>query len=433
MAFGFPRQIPFIVTTEACERLSYYGMLSVLTLYLKNDLALGEDGSKTLVHLFKMAVYFLPLAGAWLADRWLGRYRTILSLALFYCLGHGALAIFEGSREGVLVGLTLIALGAGGIKPCVSAFVGDQFDEARPDLLPRVYGLFYWAINLGALFGFALIPLIRDHGGYRWAFGVPGLFMGLATLVFWAGSGLYRKKAPQRTLAAGGESADAARDKWRVVGRVALVLAPVPVFWALFDQINTSWVLQGSRMTPFDLFGYKVDAERMQSVSALLVLFWVPVLTLGVYPLAERLGWRATPLRRMGAGMAFAALSFGICAWFQQRLEAGATLSLAWQVLPYTVLELGEVLLSASGLEFAYAQAPASLKSVVMSLWLLTTAVGNFLVAVITTVNARLVHADGVHEFLFYAVLMLAVAGLFAVLASRYRAPQPAAAASANR
>ncbi len=129
----------------------------------------------------------------------------------------------------------------------------------------------------------------------------------------------------------------------------------------------------------------------MQSVSALLVLIWVPVLTLGAYPLAERLGWRATPLRRMGVGMAFAALSFVICAWFQQRLEAGATLSLAWQVLPYTVLELGEVLLSASGLEFAYAQAPASLKSVVMSLWLLTTAVGNFLVAAITTINARFV------------------------------------------
>ncbi len=425
MAAGFPRQIPFIVTTEACERLSYYGMLSVLTLYLKNELALGEDGSKTLVHLFKMAVYFLPLAGAWLADRWLGRYRTILSLALFYCLGHGALALFEGSRAGVLLGLTLIALGAGGIKPCVSAFVGDQFDATRPDLLPKIYGLFYWAINLGALFGFALIPLIRDHGGYRWAFGVPGLFMGLATLVFWAGSGRYVRKAPLGAGSPAGAGSAGRRETWRIVGRVALVLVPVPVFWALFDQINTSWVLQGTHMTPFELLGYRVDAERMQSVSALLVLIWVPVLTLGVYPLAERLGWRATPLRRMGAGMVFAALSFVICAWFQQRLEAGTKLSLAWQVLPYTVLELGEVLLSASGLEFAYAQAPVALKSVVMSLWLLTTAVGNFLVAVITTVNARFVHADGVHEFLFYAALMLAVAGFFAVIASRYRATQP--------
>ena len=418
---AFPRQIPFIVTTEACERFSYYGMLSVLMLYLKNDLALGADDAKSVVHLFKMAVYFLPLVGAWIADRWLGRYRTIMSLALFYCLGHGALALFEGSRAGVFTGLALIAIGAGGIKPCVSAFIGDQFDAAQQGLLPRVYGLFYWAINLGALFGFALIPLIRDHHGYAWAFGVPGIFMALATLVFRAGARRYIKAPPAVASPPTPDSGPARAARWRVVGRVALVLLPVPVFWALFDQINSSWVLQGERMTPFVLWGYKVDAERIQSVSALLVLIWVPVLTLGVYPALERLGVRATPLRRMGVGMVFGALSFVICAWLQRRIEGGQTLTLAWQIVPYIVLELGEVLLSASGLEFAYAQAPATLKSTVMSLWLLTTAVGNFLVAVITAVNARFVHATGAAEFLFYAGLMLAVAAVFAVIASRYR------------
>lgn len=424
MSSRFPRQIPFIVTTEACERFSYYGMLSVLTLYLKNDLALGADDAKSAVHVFKMAVYFLPLAGAWLADRWLGRYRTIMSLALFYCLGHGALALFEGSRAGVFTGLALIAIGAGGIKPCVSAFVGDQFDATQQGLLPKVYGLFYWAINLGALFGFALIPLLRDHYGFAWAFGVPGIFMGLATLVFWAGSRRYVKAAPSvRTEESPDESRLAGRDKWRVVGRVALVLLPVPVFWALFDQINSSWVLQGDRMAPFAVLGYKVDAERIQSVSALLVLIWVPVLTLGVYPLCERWGIRATPLRRMGTGMVFGALSFVICAWLQQRIEGGERLTLAWQVVPYIVLELGEVLLSASGLEFAYAQAPKSLKSTVMSLWLLTTAAGNFLVAVITTINSRFVHATGTTEFLFYAGVMLSAAGVFAVIARGYQAP----------
>jgi POT family proton-dependent oligopeptide transporter len=426
----FPRQIPFIVTTEACERFSYYGMLSVLTLYLKNDLALGADDAKSVVHLFKMAVYFLPLAGAWLADRWLGRYRTIMSLALFYCLGHGALALFEGSRAGVFTGLALIALGAGGIKPCVSAFIGDQFDPTQQQLLPRVYGLFYWAINLGALFGFALIPLLRDHHGFAWAFGVPGIFMAVATLVFRAGASRYIKVLPAAASPPRSSSETAGAGKWSVVGRVALVLLPVPVFWALFDQINSSWVLQGERMTPFSLGGYKVDAERIQSVSALLVLLWVPILTFGVYPWLERVGVRATPLRRMGAGMVFAALSFVICAWLQSRIERGETLTLAWQVAPYIVLELGEVLLSASGLEFAYAQAPPALKSTVMSLWLLTTALGNFLVAVFTALNSRFVHATGAAEFLFYAGLMLAVAAVFASIASRYRdarAADPAA------
>jgi POT family proton-dependent oligopeptide transporter len=432
----FPRQLPFIVTTEACERFSYYGVVSILTLYLKNELRMEADEAKETVHLFKMAAYFLPLAGAWLADRWLGRYRTILSLALFYCLGHGTLALFEGTRSGIYTGLGLIALGAGGIKPCVSAFVGDQFPAEQAGLLPQVYGLFYWAINFGAMFAFALVPLIRDHLGFRWAFGVPGLFMALATLVFWAGSRFYIKREPVREFrrqvpeaaAAAGSGPDANQGipgsrsgNARILGRIAVVLLPVPVFFALYDQVNSSWVLQGSRMVPFALLGYTVDAERIQSFSALLVLFWVPVLTFGVYPLAERWGFRLTTLRRMGAGLVFTALSFVICAGLQQRLEQGETLTLAWQIVPYIVIELGEVLVSATGLEFAYSQAPVALKSVVMSMWLLTTSLGNFLVATITALNAHFVHATGAAEFLFYAGLMLAGAGVFAVIARRYR------------
>lgn len=424
---SLPRQVPFIVGMEACERFSFYGMLSILTLYLKNELEMHADDAKTVVHLFKMAVYFLPLAGAWIADRWLGRYRTILSLSVFYCLGHGLLSLWEGHVEGVYSGLILIAIGAGGIKPCISAFVGDQFTQATGGLLPKVYGLFYWSVNLGALLAFALIPLLRDKAGYTWAFAVPGIFMALAAIVFRAGGSRYIKRPPERRMSddppsGSADSADGrAPSTWRLVGRICVVLLPVPVFWALYDQINSSWVLQGEKMVPFNVLGYRMDAERMQSVSALLVLIWVPVLTLWIYPMLERLGWRPTALRRMGFGMVFAGLSFVICAWIQQRLEQGVVMSLAWQLAPYIVIELGEVMVSATGLEFAYCQAPAHLKSVVMSLWLLTTAAGNFLVAFITQLNSRWVHAGGAAEFLFYAGLMFATSVVFAFIARRYR------------
>jgi POT family proton-dependent oligopeptide transporter len=127
----------------------------------------------------------------------------------------------------------------------------------------------------------------------------------------------------------------------------------------------------------------------------------------------------------MGAGMVFAAASFVLCAWLESRLELGESLSLRWQIVPYVVLELGEVLLSATGLEFAYAQAPRSQKSIVMSFWLLTTSIGNLLVAAVTNLNAQFVHARGVAEFLFYAGLMLVVAAMFAALARRYRSATP--------
>ena len=450
----FPPQVKFIIGNEACERFSYYGMLSILTLYLKNGMKLGEARSTEMMHLFAAAVYFLPVFGAWIADRWLGRYKTILIISLFYCLGHGCLALFEGNMTGLVAGLGLIAIGAGGIKPSVSAFVGDQFGNCDESLFAGVYGFFFWAINLGAFFGYALIPAIRDRAGYSWAFGVPGIFMALATLVFWLGRPGYIRQPPSiasrkpglwKVLVAAwqrraerklGESlldpASAIVGRETVAGYkaaigVGIIFLTMPAFWALFNQVNSTWVLQGERMSPFSILGFKVDSERMQSLGALLVMIWVPVLTLWIYPAAERRGLRPTPLRRMGLGMVLAAASFMICGWIQSRIDAGHLVSLAWQALPYVVLEAGEVLVSATALEFAFAESPPDMKSMLMSMWLMTIAGGHFLIAAFVQLNERLVHSHGAAEFYFYAGLMLVVSGVFAVLAKRYRRPLIAA------
>jgi POT family proton-dependent oligopeptide transporter len=447
-----PGQIRYIVGNEACERFTYYGIVSVLTLYLKNAQGMDRAAATEVAHLFKMAVYFLPLLGGWLADRWLGRYRTILALSLVYCLGPMLLGGAGDSRAGLYAGLGLIALGSGGIKPCVSAFVGDQFAPAQQRLLAKAYGWFYWAINLGAFLAFALIPVVRDRAGYGAAFAVPAVFMLVATVVFWAGRRTYVRSPPARALrqagllrvlatavagwgsgrgfwtAAGDRYSAAEVGAVRAVLRILGLYAAVPVFWALFDQINTTWVLQGERMRPFAVLGYRVDAERIQSISALLVLLWIPVLTVWGYPWAERVGLRPTPLRRIGGGMFLAALAFVGCGWIQHRLDGGASLNLAWQILPYIVLEAGEVMVSATGLEFAFTQAPPTMKSTVMSFWLLTISTGNLLVAVFTGLNARYIHARGAAEFLFYACLMGTVAIVFALAAARYRPPPPAEA-----
>src|SRR5258705_9970979 len=178
-------------------------------------------------------------------------------------------------------------------------------------------------------------------------------------------------------------------------------------------------------MLPFHVAGFKVDGERMQATGSLLVLIWVPILTLGLYPLLERLGLRPTPLRRMGAGMVLAASAFLISAAIQAGIDKGQTLSVAWQILPYIILEAGEVMVSATALEFAFSQAPSSVKSTIMSLWLMTIAGGHFLVAAFTNLNARFVHAKGASEFLFYAILMFAAILVFAWIAARYRSNVP--------
>lgn len=444
----FPSQIKYIVGNEACERFSYYGMMGILELFLANRMAMSDEGATEILHLFGAAVYFLPLFGGWLADRWIGRYWTILIISLFYCLGHGTLALFGTSRAGLFTGLALIAIGAGGIKPCVSAFVGDQFGPQQEHLLMKVYGWFYWTINFGAAAAFFIIPWIHLKVSYAWAFGVPGIAMALATLIFWLGTKHYVRQPPsrqqkrvqffpviwhalthQKERKRGEKFLDVALKCFsreevegaRVVTGILVIFATVPMFWALFNQVNSTWVLQGKNMRPF----YLLNGETMQGAGAVLVMIWVPILTLGVYPLLERLGLRPTALRRMSAGMVLGATAFFICGLMQARMDRGESLSIVWQLAPYVVLEAGEVLLSATALEFAFEQAPRQLKSVIMSFWLMTIAGGHFLIAVITGLNSRFVHAKGASEFFFYAVMMLVVAGAFIFCASRYRGRKP--------
>ncbi|HEY0709618.1 MAG TPA: MFS transporter, partial [Polyangia bacterium] len=201
---GWPAPVKYIIGTEACERLSFYGMRSILLVFLVQNLLTAAPEAeraargKEVFHLFVMAVYFFPLLGGYLADRYWGKYRTILWLSLVYCVGHGFLAVFDDSPTGFYAGLGLIALGSGGIKPCVSAFVGDQLTADQKHLMPRVFGAFYWSINLGSLVASFLVPKLLRHYGPTVAFGFPGVLMLLATLVFYLGRRHYHELPPSR-------------------------------------------------------------------------------------------------------------------------------------------------------------------------------------------------------------------------------------------
>src|SRR5678816_1658914 len=178
-----PRQIPYIIANEGCERFSFYGMRNILTPFLMGtlliqaypDLKERTAMTKEVFHTFVMGVYFFPLLGGWLADRFFGKYHTILWLSLVYCVGQACLAMFVTNRTGFYVGLGLIALGSGGLKACVASFVGDQFDQTNKHRAKVVFEAFYWIINFGSFFASLLMPLFLRHLGPAVAFGVPGL------------------------------------------------------------------------------------------------------------------------------------------------------------------------------------------------------------------------------------------------------------------
>ena len=189
-----PPGIPYIIGNEAAERFSFYGMRAILVVFMTKYLRdrtgalapMGENDADKWYHIFVASNYFFPIFGAILADALWGKYRTIFWLSIVYCLGHFALSM-DDTRLGLTKCLSLSAIGAGGIKPCVSANVGDQFGKANEHLISRAFGWFYFSINFGSFFSILLIPWLLEHYGSKVAFAVPGVLMAIATVVFWMG------------------------------------------------------------------------------------------------------------------------------------------------------------------------------------------------------------------------------------------------------
>ena len=499
-----PRQIPFIIANEGCERFSFYGMRNILTVFLMTSLLLSvpeefrKGEAKEVFHTFVIGVYFFPLLGGWLADRCFGKYNTILWLSLVYCAGHACLAVFEHSKTGFYTGLFLIALGSGGIKPLVASFMGDQFDQSNRSLAQKVFDGFYWIINFGSFFASLLMPIFLKEFGASVAFGIPGILMGIATFAFWMGRHRYVRVAPvssdphaflvviRDALWSQGASRSEARPglwllgvagllsayclwsipqigvvaalclvlvlfmilggagAWRQLERVRglhpdeaiegvrnvlrllILFALITPFWSLFDQKASTWVLQADHMTKPEWF----QSSMMQALNPALVMILIPFNNLVLYPLLAWFGVKVTPLRRIGVGIAVTGLAWIVVAGLQLAMDGGDSLSIMWQILPYALMTFGEVLVSATGLEFAYSQAPISMKGVITSFWYLSVTVGNLWVLL---ANSS-VKSDSVVAYIqttgmsvtafqmaFFAAFCLCAALVFSLYARNYQ------------
>jgi POT family proton-dependent oligopeptide transporter len=419
-----PPGIPYIIGNEAAERFSFYGMKGILVTFMTKYLLdihgepnyMNDAEAREVYHLFVTSVYFFPLFGALISDIWWGKYRTIMTLSIVYCFGHLALAVngtwfgLDDTRLGLFLGLTLIALGSGGIKPCVSANVGDQFGKTNAHLLEKVFGWFYLSVNFGAFFSTLVTPRLlkvfpawlerqrevapdylswlgpTDQLGPHLAFGVPGLLMLLATWVFWLGRNKFVHIPPR-----GRATVDAAMRNagvkpgpigpafysWGIAaplrgegGKALLRLLPiflfVAVFWSLFDQTGAAWVQQAEKMErhlfnfpffPEQLRGYEALAEEIQSINPVLILVLVPFFSYIGYPWINRV-FPLTPLRKITLGMFVCTLAFGVAGYAESLIDAQQTPTIWWQILAYYVLTAAEVMVSVTCLEFSYTQAP---------------------------------------------------------------------------
>ncbi len=424
---------------EACERFSLYGMNAILVVYLTDFLGRTAQDAKLEFHALSQVGGPAALFGAWLADRYLGKYRAIVLLSLLCCLGHLILAMRGTDSSWFVTGVALVFFGAGAAKPNISSHAGDQFAPDEADLLGRLFSIFYFAINFGAFFSTLLTPWLLAAYGPHVAFGVPGVLMLVATVIFMLGRNLYRKAAP----AGGGDVFRIfgiliqALWRWqpraeagvlwkgplgkysaeevagvRSLGSVFKVFFPVSVYWALFGQMSSSWTIQAAALD-LNFAGLSIHPAQVKAANPILVMLLIPAFHGWIFPALEKRGIRLLPVRRMTWGMILAAISFLLVAGLQVALDGGAQPSVLWQVLPYIVLTASEILVSVTGLEFAYSLAPPSMKSTVMSLWQLTGMMGNTIATVVVGLNKQ----GPLAEFLLYSGLMfgaaLALHGIF--------------------
>ncbi|XP_018302584.1 peptide transporter family 2 isoform X2 [Mycetomoellerius zeteki] len=356
----YPKSVFFIISNEFCERFSYYGMRTVLSLYLFNMLGYSESTSTIIYHVFSSLVYFFPLIGAIISDSWLGKFNTILYLSIIYALGQVILSLSAATPIGLpaqefsILGLFLIALGTGGIKPCVSAFGGDQFILPQQEKqLAMFFSLFYFSINTGSLISTILTPVIRKTecfgtDCYFVAFLVPAVLMIISIFVFVLGKRMYKMVSPAGNLIVKvtkcvchaiynkikgkGEK----RDHWldhaddvydnnliediKIVLRVLKLFVPLPIFWALYDQQGSQWTFQATRMDG-QIGSIVILPDQLQAVNPLLIIIFIPIFETCIYPIFAKIHFINTPLKKLVVGGFLASVAFVAAGIVEIQLE----------------------------------------------------------------------------------------------------------------
>jgi proton-dependent oligopeptide transporter, POT family len=433
-----PKGIPYIIGNECAERFSYYGMRAILVIYMTkylldmngNAAHMDEATARGWYHLFCSSVYFLPIFGAILSDVYWGKFKTIFLVSIVYCLGHLVLSMFE-HNVGLVIGLSLIAIGSGGIKPVVSANVGDQFTKVNQHLIKKVFSYFYFAINFGSFFSTLMTPYLLNKYGPSVAFGLPGILMFVATIIFWLGRKKYKVVKPAGWKKYGEAIFSPAGKK--AIFRLSIFYVFIALFWTLFDQSSSAWILQADRMDrmvdlrfwfiQFDWLNFEILASQTHAMNPVMVMMLIPIFTFFIYPFFGKF-CKVTPLRKITVGMFVAALSFVVIAIAEAKLQNGESVNIVWQVWAYLIITASEIMVSITALEFSYTQAPNNMKSIIMGIFLLSVTLGNLIAA---GVNFFIRNADGTVKLVgadyywFFTILMVIAGILFAIVARFYK------------
>ena len=437
--YGHPRGLSTLFFTEMWERFSYYGMRALLVLFMTDMVANGglglTDVTATAIYgLYTFGVYAVALPGGWIADRLTGQRRAVLWGGVVIAVGHLTLAIPTVSAFSV--GLVLIVLGTGLLKPNVSAIVADLYPEggARRD---AGFSVYYMGINVGALVGPIVCGYLGENVNWHLGFSAAGIGMSLGVVQYVRGwrhlgdAGALRatpeaREKAWRTFVSGvgvtvaillvligvralgwvtfsflniaqGTGAiitvlviayfayvfafgGLTREEARRVAVIPLLFVAAAVFWSGFEQAGSSMNLFADRLTDRDLLGWEIPATWLQSVNPLFIIALAPV----AGAMWLRLGSRAPSLiAKFAYGLVQLGLGFFVLAWASVYTEQGELVSPTWLVVTYFFHTTGELCLSPVGLSGVTKLSPKRFVGQMMGIWFMAGALGNLLAGLV--------------------------------------------------
>jgi len=469
--FGHPKGLTFLFTTEMWERFSYYGMRSLLVLYMTKYLLLpGQAGdvvglggvkgaleavfgplavqplSSQIWGFYTSLVYFTPILGGLLADRVLGQRRTVVVGATLMAIGHFMMAV----EQLFLFALLALILGNGAFKPNISTQVGGLYapGDHRRD---RAYSIFYVGINVGAFLAPLICGTLGEKAGWHYGFAAAGVGMLIGLAIYLYALPLLpmdgfsgRSPSPERggsdrqrrsgegsgsadvtptrrptvadlPLSGGGERKPLSRDEWRGVAALLVLFVPTALFWATYEQSGNTIVLWADGYTDrsVGLFGAEIPTTWFLAFNPFMIFAFTPFVV-ALWSRQAARGTEPSTVSKMALGCFGVALSYfmmAVAAWYAGAGKAGWS----WLFVYFVVITVAELYLSPVGLSLVTKIAPLRMLSMMMGVWLATSFVGSFLAGWLGSFWSRMEKP----EFFLMIAAVAAIAGL-AIFAARW-------------
>ncbi|XP_070506585.1 peptide transporter family 1-like [Chironomus tepperi] len=439
------RSTPFIVCDIFLERYVTAGVLTILPLFLHLKLGLDQNTSTSIFHTFNSTMLLFTIFGTIVADTWFGLYASVVATSIIYVAGLATvtMAMVDPLKLPIEVfiplGLIIMMVGSGSLKNNLNAFGGAQHKlPEQKTQLERYFSVQYFGVKCGSFLTRLISPMLRanvkcfgSHDCYSLSFGIFAGIMLFATLTFLIGTSQYKKiepngnmlvkvmkcvknaikeksrgKQPEEEIKHWLDHAEGKYGKKLVMEtkaalKVIIISLPVPIFWACLMQQRSRWIFQGTKMNG-DLGWYLLNADQMIVINSLLAIILIPFMDKFIYPALEKIGIK-TMLQRLIFGGVLIVIAFTLSLAVEIIIQ-NSYISILWQIPQFVLIAIAEIFVYLSHLNFAYKEAPASMKPVMMSLLYLSMAGGDFIVVIISAIS---LFPSQVYEFSFYVCLTI--------------------------